>query len=640
MHNLFLGELHHHCITLWGMKTAEGRAAPGTVPKNASKAHTPTEQQACLDKIAAALRAPTPSAKSLSTARKDYLATVAVFNSIPITRANPGKMDYATKLIERVISRGVTSIHMPPVLPYSSNSFHLIQEDDEASDPENHFGRVFTGRVLEEIRKDISAIHIPSWLERPPANVGSAATGKLKADHWRTLCTVHMVITLGRLWGRASASDEDKAALQNFMHLIAAVDLATRRTMSRERAIAFDAHIEAYLLGIRSLYDAQLVPNHHLSLHLKECLFLFGPTHGWWAYPFERYNGLLQRLKTNRKQADIPGTFMRGFYTGAKLRWLMESESWPAEREFQDMVVKFHAAFGHGTHRPRFTNVLTEPFSTDAETDPQIPSNYPGSEEKKLPHDVYQRLLSYVNSSSPACFASLYTDTSASSWPFLPDTAEFVSRVTHLGVAYATRRRKGLRSSFVLFRPAGSTSNLIVAGQIDSIFHHTRMEGEKHITETFVLVDEYTQLSDEDQQHDPYRKFLDGNTWVCYNRFHGEKRLLRLLDIVVHFAALEHTPEGIDEPCIVVRSLDRVSNFHPSLDMHTLILSPELVGHVLVIKTPSTSNSEFHFLFEATPLRRFAAALSVSLGPRIHHEDHLCMLFPLLCPTFRLHSPL
>lgn len=120
MHNLFLGELHHHCIALWGMKTAEGRTGPGTTPKNASKVHSPAEQQACLDKIAAALHAPTPSIKSLSTARKDYLATVTVFNSIPITKANPGKVDYATKLVERVrihcylmISRSLR--HMMPL---------------------------------------------------------------------------------------------------------------------------------------------------------------------------------------------------------------------------------------------------------------------------------------------------------------------------------------------------------------------------------------------------------------------------------------------------------------------------------------------------------------------------------------------
>ena len=102
MHNLFLGELHHHCIALWGMKTAEGRSAPGTTSKNPSKVHSQAEQQACLDKIAAALRAPNPSVKSVSAARKDYLATIAVFNSIPITRANAGKIEYAMKLVDRV----------------------------------------------------------------------------------------------------------------------------------------------------------------------------------------------------------------------------------------------------------------------------------------------------------------------------------------------------------------------------------------------------------------------------------------------------------------------------------------------------------------------------------------------------------
>ena len=254
---------------------------------------------------------------------------------------------------------------------------------------------------------------------------------------------------------------------------------------------------------------------------------------------------------------------MRGFYTGAKLRWLMEGESWPGahDSEFQSMVAQFQAAFGHGAHRSRFVNVLTEPLDTETETEPQVPSTFPGSEEKSLPHDVYQQLLRYVNSSSCVQFASLHDDSagSTSKQPFLPDTADFVSRTNHLDVAYATRRRRGLRYSFILFRIPGSGSNQVVAGQIDSIFHHTRLEGETPMTETFFLVDEYAQLSVENQLHDPYRKFLDGNTWLCYNRFRMDKRLLRLSDIVSHFAALEYTPEEIGEACIVVRSLDRVS---------------------------------------------------------------------------------
>ncbi|PIL33265.1 hypothetical protein GSI_04715 [Ganoderma sinense ZZ0214-1] len=561
MHNLFLGELHHHCITLWGMKTADGRSGPGIAPRNSSKVHSPAEQQACLNKIAAALRAPTISAKSVSAARKDYLATIVAFNSIPITRSNPGKMDYAAKLVERVTSRGASSILMPPALPYPSSNFHLVEEDDEASDPENQFGRIFTGHVLQEIRKDIGSIYVPSWLERPPANIGSAATGKLKADHWRTLCTVHMVITLGRLWGGPSASEDEKAALENFMHLVAAVDLATRRNMSHERAMAFDGHMEAYLFGIRSLYDAQLVPNHHLSLHLMDCLLLFGPTHGWWSFPFERYNGMLQKLKTNHKQSDIPGTFMRGFYTGAKLRWLMESETWPADSEFQGMVAAFQAAFGHGTHRPRFTNVLAESFGTESVTDPETPSRHPGSEETSLPPGLYEKLRSSINNSSQVHFASLSNNVDAGTSddrPFLPDAVEFISRLTHLGVTYATRRRRGLRNSFILFRMPDSDSSAVVAGQIDSIFYHTRREGGTVITEPFFLVDKFAQLSDSAQSYDPYCKFPDGNTWLCYRRFEGEQQLLQLPDIVTHFAALEYTPTGIDEPCIV--SLSSMGN--------------------------------------------------------------------------------
>ena len=102
MHNLFLGELHHHCITLWGMKTAKGCLAPGTVLKNAVKVHSPQEQQACLDKLAAALSNAQLSVKTVAATHKDYLATIVTSNSIPFTRANPGKMDYASKLVDWV----------------------------------------------------------------------------------------------------------------------------------------------------------------------------------------------------------------------------------------------------------------------------------------------------------------------------------------------------------------------------------------------------------------------------------------------------------------------------------------------------------------------------------------------------------
>ena len=162
---------------------------------------------------------------------------------------------------------------------------------------------MFSSTVLKHLRRVIAETILPSWVEKPPSNFGSASHGKLKADHWRTLCTIHMILALIPLWGQATATTEEQLALQNFIHLVVAVDLATRRSMSPLRIGIFDQNIEAYIRGLRSIYDHPLVPNHHMSLHLQDCLKIFGPVRGWWAFPFERYSGLLQRLNTNGVQA-------------------------------------------------------------------------------------------------------------------------------------------------------------------------------------------------------------------------------------------------------------------------------------------------------------------------------------------------
>lgn len=71
--------------------------------------------------------------------------------------------------------------------------------------------------------------------------------------------------------------------------------------MDMERAAKFDTYMHNYLDVLTTTFQHDRVPNHHLSLHLKECLELFGPVHAWWAFPFERFNGMIQNLNTNSK---------------------------------------------------------------------------------------------------------------------------------------------------------------------------------------------------------------------------------------------------------------------------------------------------------------------------------------------------
>ena len=185
---------------------------------------------------------------------------------------------------------------MPPILEKDTADFHLADDSHDISKY-----RILTPDVIRQIRADIKSTYLPSWLERPPAKFGSTSHGKLKADHWRTIGTISLVISLVRIWGSPSSTEGDAMLLNNFVHLVIAVDLASRRSMDPERARLFDEHMHQYLTSLKSLFKQKLVPNHHLALHLCTCLLLFGPVHGWWAFPFERFNGIIQRFNTNHK---------------------------------------------------------------------------------------------------------------------------------------------------------------------------------------------------------------------------------------------------------------------------------------------------------------------------------------------------
>ena len=45
--------------------------------------------------------------------------------------------------------------------------------------------------------------------------------------------------------------------------------------------------------------NCHLVINYHLSMHFEQMLKKFGPVYGWWLFPYERFNGMLSRVKHN-----------------------------------------------------------------------------------------------------------------------------------------------------------------------------------------------------------------------------------------------------------------------------------------------------------------------------------------------------
>ncbi|OJT14959.1 hypothetical protein TRAPUB_8489, partial [Trametes pubescens] len=546
MHNLFLGEFKHHCMQVFGIDTAGEKT-----PHKNNTAHTPAQQQAQLDRIREALIDDAEGA--LVRVRRDYLAAVAQHNGVGTPHVKPSKAQFAEALLKwfSSLGRDATRIRLPPVMKGNTTQFRLPTGDDESPKESHKYRAVFTAEALREVRKDITNTFLPSWLERPPRNLGSPSHGKLKADHWRTIGTVSLVITLVRLWGSAGASPEEQAVLENFVALAVAVDLGTRRSMNSARAAMFDEYMEKYVRGLRTLFDHSLVPNHHLSLHLKRCLDLFGPVHGWWAFPFERINGMLQRFNTNSKTEDMPLTFMRYFYMGATLRWLMHAFEWPVLKVFADMVSAFDTAFGDVLRGTRVVD------AQDSSADAIVPSfPYDSKKEAGLALIVYDLLLKLLNTTPSVRFQSSRSR-SNNGLPRLPPDAQFVPRLSYRGVSFATKDSSE-RNSFVLFKAGtpdlpGSPS----AGQISQIFYHRRLEHKEEIVEPFLVVKEYVSLKKEHAQLDPYRKYDALNTKLYYNTFKPVHRVLRAQDIISHFASLTYTPSDIGRECVIARSLDR-----------------------------------------------------------------------------------
>ncbi|KAI9068777.1 hypothetical protein FKP32DRAFT_1560994 [Trametes sanguinea] len=552
MHNLLLGNLRHHCIKVFNLKDVgdkldqhqqQQQRRQQQKQKTTLIAHTPDEQQAILDRIVTLIEA--RSEGSLKNMRKDYLTAVALHNGIfdvGVDLTTLTKRDLSQALIQWTLADG-TTISIPP--PRSTPTTHFCLDDEE----ERLKYSVFTEDVLKQVREDITSIQLPTWMEKPPSNFGSAAHGKLKADAWRTVCSVHLIITLVRLWGSSTSTPAERAVLENFVQLIVAVDVATRRAMSDSRAALYDECMESYLGGLLALFKHPLVPNHHLSLHLRQCLELFGPVHGWWAYPFERYNGLLQRMNTNYHTAEMPKTFIRHFYIGGRLRWLMRSLKWPTSPVYTEFLDAYSNAFGDVMQR-----------SHEGGSRPSSPEDhhvYDPRKAKALPPDVYRQLHSLISSGSAVAFKQARAP-SVDGRPRLPDDAEFVNSIVHDGLRYSTDRYSE-RDSHILFRnQGGEFDGASDAAKIVTIFYHHRREGDRSVTEPFLVVRRYRPLAPHHEQFDPYRPFPNLRTISYYDELEAQLHVIRPCDIVSHFASHSYVPQGIQAPCIVVRSLDRV----------------------------------------------------------------------------------
>lgn len=171
---------------------------------------------------------------------------------------------------------------------------------DDAAQEESKGTHVLGNETLRAIQDDIAKLKLPSCVSPAPTHPGQAKWGNFKAEEWKTFCTVNLPITLTRLWGSMPKTSRSFLMLENFLELVAAIKIADKRSITNLDILLYEHYMNSYLAGLLRLYpDIKLTPYQHLSLHIPTHLRRFGPTHAWRCNHFERYNGVLQKIKNN-----------------------------------------------------------------------------------------------------------------------------------------------------------------------------------------------------------------------------------------------------------------------------------------------------------------------------------------------------
>jgi len=93
--------------------------------------------------------------------------------------------------------------------------------------------------------------------------------------------------------------------LRCWLLFVRACTILFARIISEQDVFSADYYLVAFCKKFETLYGQErCTANRHLHLHLKNCLLDYGPVHGFWCFPFERFNGILGAYHTNNKAVE------------------------------------------------------------------------------------------------------------------------------------------------------------------------------------------------------------------------------------------------------------------------------------------------------------------------------------------------
>ncbi|CAH7677485.1 hypothetical protein PPACK8108_LOCUS12642 [Phakopsora pachyrhizi] len=399
---------------------------------------------------------------------------------------------------------------------------------------------IFEKSTLSFINRLLPRIRIPTWIKRAIPVLGKASFGRLKADEWRNLFTIQLPLILPVYWADGGASV--CSLFQNFAHLVSMVNLALKQTMNSEKVYKYRRHTLKYLESCLVLFpDTNLAPNHHMAVHLSDCLDKFGPSRSWWSFSMERLMGKVLQTSDNNRLGQLEVTFLKNFCRLGNLQSLMsEHEKFPPQ--LQPFISQ------------------TQAFSISVEKKTDLVQK---GKQDFLDSSILKLLTDKIKDSFPA--PKNQTWISSSEWckksknkikDFIPinSAIENLSTYSIENLIFSTFKRNP-SNSVIKFKTYSRTSH----GIIKKIFHHRRTLNDQNLTDTWMLVQ--TLAPENSRAENPFSKLDNFDMQVDLKVLESKEVVIHISEIHAHCAWLEYKPfaisPNIERKCIALVSLDR-----------------------------------------------------------------------------------
>lgn len=296
MHNWLEGILQHHLRTLWaiGRDQKEAQKVKNIDDDEIFSESDIFESESELEDLIE---------ENASYARRSESMDTDQTTSLPPISHSPSPNRSGT-----ASSGTATPRHQIQENPYPHylDSIDSDSDDNDTVDldymPTDPIPFNFSDAQLTAIHHCIRDITLPTWVQRPPINLGQPGHGKLKAREYLTLFATIFPLIIPEFWYTSEASALEQKHFNCFYHLVSATNIVVSFCTSNASADAYTQHYTQYRSAIQELFpDHPSKPNHHYAMHNAALLKYWGPLAAFSEFPGERMNGMLQEIKTNNQ---------------------------------------------------------------------------------------------------------------------------------------------------------------------------------------------------------------------------------------------------------------------------------------------------------------------------------------------------